>query len=102
MANGRFLLALCALLCDAEHAPSVAPPSSSLPVAARMSRLPLRFETNRGQWDERVRFSARQGALTLFVTDEGMTLGLAKPKSKSAAVTIKLVGAKPTVPYGEK
>ncbi len=92
-------------------------------VTARMAKLPLRFEANAGQWDEHVRFIARQGGATLFITDEGMTISLrdvkalphgvsreeedsareqALAEAKTAAVTIKLVGAKPAAPHGEK
>ncbi len=77
-----------------------------MPVAktARISKLPLRFEANAGQWGPHVRFRARQGGASLFITDDGMTIELRdmKQKAKSAAVTLKLVGAKPSGPYGEQ
>lgn len=61
---------------------------------------PTRFEANAGQWDERVRFVARQGRATLFVTDTGMTVGL-RGRS-AAAVTFTLSGANPIAPQGEE
>src|SRR5262249_1981393 len=94
------------------------------PVKANASKLPLRFEANAGQWDGRVRFAARQGGATLFITDEGMTVGLRdvkRPKlaaettrneeresrekvvaeAKTAAVRMQLVGGKASRPRGE-
>jgi hypothetical protein len=50
-------------------------------VMARMAKLPLRFEANAGQWDERVAFVARQGGATLFITEEGMTFALRDVKA---------------------
>jgi len=50
-------------------------------VMARMAKLPLRFEANAGQWDERVAFVARQGGVTLFITEEGMTFALREVKA---------------------
>jgi hypothetical protein len=48
---------------------------------ARMAKLPLRFEANAGQWDERVAFVARQGGATLFITEQGMTFALREVKA---------------------
>ena len=104
---------------------SVPTPPTQAAVTARMTKLPLRFEANAGQWDSRVQFVARQGGATLFITDEGMTVGLrdvkASPRTpgmsreeeraarekalveaKTAAVRMKLVGAKASAPHGEK
>ena len=89
------------------------------------AKLPLRFEANAGQWDPRVRFVAHDHGVTLFITDEGMTIGLrdvkvspqkpgdpredalkarekALAESKSAAITMELVGIHPSAPLGEK
>jgi len=38
--------------------------------------LPFFFEANQGQLDPRVRFRARAGNYTLFLTDEGATVAL--------------------------
>jgi hypothetical protein len=55
------------------HATAAATRESS---AASFGRLPLRFEENRGQLDERVRFVARQGGAALLLTDDGAVLSL--------------------------
>ena len=39
-------------------------------------RLPLRFEENRGQFDERVRYVARSGGMALFLTETGAVMAL--------------------------
>ncbi|HSQ62827.1 MAG TPA: SBBP repeat-containing protein [Polyangiaceae bacterium] len=131
-----FLAVVCVLFADGEPGgaakttptPGVGsekPAEALATVTARMTKLPLRFEANAGQWDPRVRFVARQGGATLFLTDEGMTIGLrdvkASPRTagmspeeeraardealaeaKTAAVTLKIVGAKPAAPKGEE
>ncbi|HSQ64282.1 MAG TPA: SBBP repeat-containing protein [Polyangiaceae bacterium] len=85
------------------------------------AELPLRFEANAGQWDQRVHFVAHRNGATLFLTDEGMTVGLRsgtsrKPgqtreresrlheeaETKTAFVTMKMVGAGPSAPVGEE
>src|SRR5689334_221520 len=50
--------------------------SSSAPSHATSRQLPLRFEVNRGQFDSRARFVARQGNMTLFLTDEGAVMAV--------------------------
>ncbi len=144
----RTLLVLAALL-GARHdvPPSLAPPvlaaragagssvdaplaqDSSIAETARITATMVtrrvRFEANLGQWDERVRFVARHGGATLFLTDEGMTVGLrdvkwpgARPgaareeeaalrdqavaEARSAAVTLRLVGARKGATHGEE
>jgi len=104
---------------------SISMPPTQAAVTARISKLPLRFEANAGQWDPRVQFVARQGGATLFITDEGMTIGLrdvnssprtpgmsrederaarekALSEAKAAAISMKLVGARPSAPKGEQ
>jgi hypothetical protein len=55
---------------------------SPLPTsAAKMTRLPVRFEPNVGQMHEDVRFVARKGPSTLLLGDRGATLALHKQKS---------------------
>lgn len=65
-------------------------------------RLPLRFETNIGQSDARVRFLARTPGSSVFLTSAGATLALTRPValggaralgSRSAVVGLGLVGA---------
>lgn len=100
------LVAACAVLANrgsrpilSEHTPVRA---VRAPVAARMAKLPLRFEVNAGQWDERVRFVARRGATTLFLTDDGMTVNLHGTEGRDGAITMKLAGARPGTPRGEQ
>src|SRR4051794_17512398 len=83
------------------------PPSllSASTVTMRMTRLPLRFEANAGQWDDRVRFRARGNGTTVFVTDRGMTIALLDIHEHhavgEAVVTINLRGAVPASLRGE-
>ncbi|MFN7921186.1 MAG: hypothetical protein U0Q16_13890 [Bryobacteraceae bacterium] len=37
----------------------------------KLKNLPLRFEANAGQWDPAVRFRAKSGAMTIWLTDQG-------------------------------
>jgi hypothetical protein len=99
--------------------------SSSATVGAQLSRMPLRFEANAGQWDKRVRFVSRGSRTTLLLTDDAMTIDVQRVErlrrdpldpgfaelrgaeeqertsTKTASVTLRLVGAKPSSPYGE-
>ena len=87
---------------------STVPPTSAKQPALRTAnprtaKLPLRFEANAGQWDLRVRFVAKLGAATLFITDDGATIGLRNgERTKAAAVSLKLVGVNTRTPLGEK
>ena len=57
--------------------PSVCSPVASQPrPLARFASLPLRFEANTGQLDDRVRFLARGLGLAVFLTDDGATMAL--------------------------
>ncbi len=77
---------LSVLIVDRGRGPSphVAPGGSSSSAgsaagaqgATRLGQLPMRFEENAGQLDERVRFVARRGGASLFLTDDGATLAL--------------------------
>ena len=77
-------------------------------------RTPPTFVPNRGQWDERVRFAARSGAMTAWFTDTGWTLAVeqqvrqsrwvdgGEDRRRGAAVRMELVGATPgRAPRGE-
>ncbi len=51
---------------------AAAPPEPAVAQAqSTLSRLPLRFEENRGQWDPVVRFTARSGGASLQLTARG-------------------------------
>ncbi len=57
-------------------------PGSMAKISSAYGRLPMQFEQNNGQTDKRVRFTARTGAGTLFLTDTEavLTLTLNDPK----------------------
>jgi hypothetical protein len=65
------------------QAPPVRRPCSPAPISA--STLPLSFVENRGQWDERVRFRARQRGMTVFFTQDAFVLDL-EQETRGAAV----------------
>ena len=54
--------------------PRSCPRGSKAPAADLLSRLPLAFVENRGQWDADVRFMARRGTLCAFLSGRGLTL----------------------------
>ena len=56
-----------------------------------MAHLPVRFESNQGQWNAGIRFQARAGAYTLALTDRGAVLALGGGK----IVEIAMLGANP-------
>lgn len=56
-------------------------------VAPNYGKLPLSFEANRGQTDERVRFLARRRGFTLFLTDDEALLSLRRPSAESRPFT---------------
>jgi MYXO-CTERM domain-containing protein len=62
-------------------------------VTNSFGRLPLRFEENRGQFHPRARFVARNGGLTLFLTDEGALMTLHAPSARPIALSLKVAGA---------
>jgi len=76
---------------------SVAGASSEVPVATQerivttYGKLPLSFEANRGQSDRRVKFIARGGGYTMFLTATETVLSIQKP----LPVGIKLLAANP-------
>ena len=56
---------------------------------------PLAFEVNRGQVDSQVRFLARAGAYTVFLTPGEAVVSLRDRPTDRAVVRMKLVGANP-------
>src|SRR5581483_8947860 len=44
---------------------------ADLPARAALSRMPLRFEANQGQWKGGARFAARMPGYTLLLNDRG-------------------------------
>jgi hypothetical protein len=71
--------------------------TKSSPPLAGMLNLPLRFEPNRGQVDDRVRFLARGPGYGLYLTTEGATLALRRAGARAAApavVSMHLAGGR--------
>jgi uncharacterized repeat protein (TIGR01451 family) len=78
--------------------PAAPAPHADAAVLKSYGRLPLRFEANRGQMSERVRFAARADGYSLFLTRRGAIMSL--PPARSAAgsptqVKMRLVGMNP-------
>jgi hypothetical protein len=68
-------LAASGALCAAPGAAVVHSPQ----IAQEYGRLPLRFEANEGQTDERAKFLARGSGFSLFLTDQNAVLSLRRP-----------------------
>jgi hypothetical protein len=68
---------------------------------AAYGKLPLAFVPNRGQTDARVRYSAQQAGLSVFVTRPEAVLGLAKGKH-GAALALRFLGASPAAIEGRR
>ena len=69
----------------AERRASSAPSQSRPPSASSLLQMPLRFEPNRGQMDERVRFLARGHGYELYLTTEGATVALKRSSGETRA-----------------
>ena len=67
---------------------------SPLPAQTALSRLPLRFEENRGQFPAAVRFGARAGGYTLQLSPRGAALTMPGP----GRVEMALANANPAAP----
>jgi len=69
---------------------------------ATMSRLPVRFEPNVGQFDGRVRYLARAGQATLFLTDDESVLAFPERSRQGGplAVRLRMARARATTPRG--
>src|ERR1700684_3401009 len=71
---------------------TAAPPDAGLARGqAALSRLPLRFEANRGQWGPSVQYAARGGGDGLLPTGQSPFLGF----GRSQAIDISLVNGNP-------
>lgn len=81
-----------------------APAGPRAALGARLPVLPLRFEENRGQLDGRVRDVARQGAATIFLTDEEAVLRLpgAASAQRDSVLRMKLAGARAVRPRADR
>jgi hypothetical protein len=54
------------------------------------AQLPLTFESNQGQTDNRVKFLARHSNVTVFLTGDGATLSIHGPTSASGNIANSL------------
>src|ERR1700722_1987399 len=71
---------------------AAAPPDAAVARGqAALSRLPLRFEANRGQWGPSVQYAARGGGYELLFTEQGASLR----SGRSQAIDITLVNGNP-------
>jgi len=82
------------------------PPQSSQAIAPsatieNLSRMPLAFTENRGQWDERVRFRASAGGAILWFCRDGITYQFTHrvPRSKTAGGDLMAAGIGPRAPF---
>jgi len=84
LAFGRVLIE-GALASETAVESKIAPPEStvSTAVADQYGKLPLRFEPNQGQTDERVKFLSRGPGYDLFLTATGAVITLRKPRPES-------------------
>jgi hypothetical protein len=76
------------------HVTDAHPGASSL-----LAQLPLRFEPNRGQFPNGVRYLARGQGYSLALTADGATLGLSRTDSQ-ASVGIRVAGGRRVEPRG--
>jgi hypothetical protein len=70
------------------------------PALHPLGMVPVSFEPNRGQFDRRVRFVARMGGETIFLTTHGAVFSLPQGKTRQVAVRLQPVGAAPVQPRG--
>ena len=64
----------------------------------RYGQLPLSFEANQGQTDERVQFLARGDGYSLFLTPTESVLALRGPAAPGRVLRMELLGGDPTTP----
>jgi hypothetical protein len=71
-------------------------------ISAKLGALPMRFEPNVGQFDERILFLGRAPGYNLFLTRDGATLGLRAKHAgvivDTSALHIRVVGGHPVQP----
>ena len=81
---------------DASSAP--AGPGIGSPSQARVNeaygKLPLSFEANKGQTDPHVKFLSRGNSYSLFLTDSGAVLALAKKQKPASGKTVRAKSVK--------
>lgn len=80
--------------------PTQATPSKAGPPLETLGNAALRFEPNRGQFENQVRFVARGPRYGLYLTDAGATLALLPDRTGQEVVTMRLVGGSNVEPVG--
>ena len=88
---------LIGVICLSAEIPAFAATAASI---ARVSG-EYRFETNRGQFDSRIRYLARGSGYGLFLNADGATLALRRPRLGTAVLRMRLAGGRPVGPEGE-
>jgi hypothetical protein len=89
---GVFACAVSSVVSGAVSGLPAVPPDAGLARGqAALTRLPLRFEANRGQWGPSVQFAARGGGYDLLFTGQGPSLRF----GRSQAIDISLVNGNP-------
>jgi len=79
MAAGMFVLTFLSPLASADPAA----PNVKVQLQANYGKLPLSFESNRGQTDAQVKFLARGQGYSLFLTPTEVVLSLKKPQAQA-------------------
>jgi hypothetical protein len=62
-------------------------------IAESMSKMPIQFEENRGQFDKKVKFSSKQGSRTVFLTTTEAVFTQKISEKKNYALKMELVNA---------
>src|SRR5580704_2266024 len=85
-----FAIFVCAVSGLAAAPPDKNPPDKNVAQGqAVMSKLPLRFEANRGQWDPSVQYATQGGGYELLFAEQGPSLHF----DRSHTIGISLVNA---------
>ena len=84
---------LLAVACNATAQDGPAQPKP-LGLMANQFEVPISFEPNRGQAEEKVKFMARGPGYTLAVTDQGLVLSFEQPESRAGSEGFHSIGLK--------
>ena len=69
-------------------------PAAQIKATANYAQMPLAFEMNEGQTDPQVKALSRGSGYGLFLTDDESVLVLSRKSGQSAAIHVKMLGAK--------
>src|SRR4051794_10060939 len=84
------------------HAAKSASVPSPQAAQAALAKLPLAFEPNAGRLDPAARFVARGRGFTLFATDRGPVMTLARGKHEATVLRTRFVGSSHRRPRAEQ